>query len=110
MIDINLLIAIVGVLIAFLAMFFSSRNGSKEIDEAEHEKIAEDAYKDGKIDTALSNISETASRTERKVDTLNTSINTVSQRATEALQTANTAQKRADEAHVRIDEIERGSK
>jgi SMC interacting uncharacterized protein involved in chromosome segregation len=106
MVDINLLIAIGGIVGVFLAMYFSTKNSDKEIKATEDEKTRAAGYKEGQIDKTLSQISEITSRTESKLDGLTSKLSDISRTADDALRVAETAEAKADKAHIRIDSVE----
>jgi|GEM_PF-3666461 len=102
MIDINLLIAIGGILVAFFTLFFATRNGNREYDADEHERLKADAYKEGKIDSKLDDISNTVSRTDNNIQEIKKDISSINGRLTVVEQSTKSAHKRLDE-HLKGD-------
>lgn len=98
-VDVNLLIALGGFLVAILVLIFSNYYSNKGIQDKEHEEIREKAHGEGVRDAKLDAISTTVTRTDANVESLRKDISSTNIRLTNV-------EKSADKAHKRIDDIE----
>lgn len=99
-IDINSLIEMAGVLLAFFIGLKANTTSSKALTDKEQDKIAQEAYKEGKTDLKLDNISENVQKTLKKVETLDDKLSKVEDKA-------DTANRRIDVVEKDIEEIKR---
>lgn len=96
-IDINLLLTIIGIIIALLIGLKSNKNSSAELQNQEHDTIKHAAYNDGRVDAKLDNISTTVARTDTNVENLKTDIRNIDKRLVKVEESTKSAHHRLDQ-------------
>lgn len=97
-VDINALINLAGILLAFFIGLKATKNSTKEITENEQDRIKAESYEKGQRDLQLKNISDNVQKTLKKVESLDEKLNKIEDKA-------DTANRRIDAVEKEIEEI-----